>query len=49
MTAADRDARLRREAARWLTVRTNDGQIPLSHVDLQDFEFDGARYRLMDA
>lgn len=50
MTAADdRDARLRREAAAWLTVRTNDGETPISSVELGDFEFDGARYRLMDA
>jgi HNH endonuclease len=45
----DRDRRLRREAERWLTVRTHDGQVPISSADLLDFEFDGERYRLMDA
>jgi putative restriction endonuclease len=45
----DRDRRLRRAAERWLTVRTHDGQVPISSADLLDFEFDGERYRLMDA
>ena len=49
MTAADdRDARLRREAAAWLTVRTDDGAVPISSTDLEDFESDGAQYKLMD-
>jgi putative restriction endonuclease len=32
---------LRREAIRWLTVRTQDGQKPISSADLLDFEVDG--------
>jgi putative restriction endonuclease len=43
------DAVLRREAQRWLTVRTNDGQVPISSSDLLDFEVDGQPFRLMDA
>jgi putative restriction endonuclease len=46
---ADLDDLVRREAARWLTVRTNDGQSPISSNDLLDFEFDGRPFRLMDA
>ncbi|WP_433274661.1 HNH endonuclease [Pseudonocardia xinjiangensis] len=43
------DAVLRREAQRWLTVRTNDGQVPISSSDLLDFEVAGQPFRLMDA
>jgi putative restriction endonuclease len=43
------DAVLRMEAQRWLTVRTNDGQVPISSSDLLDFEVDGQPFRLMDA
>jgi putative restriction endonuclease len=43
------DAVLRREAQRWLTIRTNDGQVPISSSDLLDFEVDGQPFRLMDA
>jgi putative restriction endonuclease len=49
MTPPDHDLRLRREAERWLTVRTHDGQVPISSNDLLDFEFDGRPFRLMDA
>lgn len=45
----DFDARLRREAQAWLTVRTHDGQLPMSWQDLGDFEIDGRPFRLMDA
>ncbi len=47
--AAELDAIVRREAARWLTVRTNDGEVPISSSDLLDFEVDGTPFRLMDA
>jgi putative restriction endonuclease len=47
--ADDFDARLRREAMAWLTVRTNDGLDPISTKDLLDFQIDGRRFRLMDA
>ena len=43
------DARLRREAQAWLTVRTHDGEQPMSSQDLGDFEIDGRPFRLMDA
>jgi putative restriction endonuclease len=45
----DFDARLRREAQAWLTIRTHDGQTPISSHDLGDFEIDGRPFRLMDA
>jgi putative restriction endonuclease len=48
-SAAEFDARLRREAMAWLTVRTNDGLDHISTKDLLDFEIDGRRFRLMDA
>jgi len=48
-SAGDFDARLRREAMAWLTVRTNDGLDPISTADLLDFEISGRRFRLMDA
>lgn len=44
----ERDARLRREAMAWLTVRTEDGREPISSGDLLDFTFDGEPFRLMD-
>jgi putative restriction endonuclease len=43
------DARLRREAMAWLTIRTNDGLSSISSTDLLDFEIDGRPFRLMDA
>ncbi|GAA0926778.1 HNH endonuclease [Pseudonocardia zijingensis] len=50
MTGADDfDAALRQEAQRWLTVRTNDGQTPISSDELLDFSIDGNPFRLMDA
>jgi putative restriction endonuclease len=50
MTSADDfDTVVRREAQRWLTVRTNDGQTPISWTELLDFEIDGLPFRLMDA
>lgn len=45
----ERDARLRREAMAWLTVRSNDGATPVPSSDLFDFVFDGERMPLMDA
>ncbi len=44
----DFDARLRREAQAWLTVRTHDGQRPLHRDELEDFEIDGRPFKLMD-
>lgn len=44
----DFDARLRREAMAWLTIRTNDGLDPISRQDLLDFTIDGKMFRLMD-
>ena len=49
LSGADFDQVLRREAQRWLTVRTNDGQRPISSAELLDFEVDGRPFRLMDA
>jgi putative restriction endonuclease len=50
LSRADFDALVRREAQRWLTVRTNDGLVPISYKDLRDdFEVDGRRFPLMDA
>jgi putative restriction endonuclease len=43
------DARLRREAIAWLTVRSNDGADALSTDEILDFTFDGEPFRLMDA
>jgi putative restriction endonuclease len=42
------DARLRREAQAWLTVRTHDGQVSLSSDELLDFAIDGRPFKLMD-
>jgi hypothetical protein len=44
----DFDARLRREAQAWLTVRTHDGQVPLTSDELMDFAIDGRPFKLMD-
>lgn len=44
----DFDFRLRREAMRFLAVRTHDGLYPISKAELLDFEFDGSMFRLMD-
>lgn len=44
----DFDARLRREAQAWLTVRTHDGQVPITRDELEDFEIDGRPLKLMD-
>ncbi|SOD70787.1 putative restriction endonuclease [Jatrophihabitans sp. GAS493] len=41
--------RVRQEAMRWLTVRTNDGQDEISSQDLLDFAIDGEPFRLLDA
>lgn len=49
LNAESFDAALRQEAQRWLTVRTHDGQVPISSADLLDFEVDGRPFRLMDA
>lgn len=40
---------LRREAMRWLTIRTNDGSNSITSQELLDFEFRGEPFRLMDA
>jgi putative restriction endonuclease len=47
-TVIEFDARLRREAMAWLTLRTNDGLNTISTTDLLDFEIDGRPFRLMD-
>jgi hypothetical protein len=44
----DFDARLRREAQAWLTVRTHDGQVPINSDELLEFEIDGRPFKLMD-
>ncbi len=45
----DFDARLRREAQAWLTVRTHDGQVPIGRQELLgDFTIDGRRFKLID-
>ncbi|ETT25688.1 restriction endonuclease-like protein [Rhodococcus rhodochrous ATCC 21198] len=44
----DFDTRLRREAMRFLAVRTHDGLYPISKAELLDFEIDGSMFRLMD-
>ncbi|HXV92924.1 MAG TPA: HNH endonuclease [Pseudonocardia sp.] len=49
LSGASFDAVVRREAQRWLTVRTNDGQLPISSDELLDFEVEGRPFRLMDA
>ena len=46
--ADDFDARLRREAQTWLTVRTQDGQRSLHRDELEDFAIDGRPFKLMD-
>lgn len=48
MWDSERDARLRREAMAWLTVRTHDGALPIHARELLDFTFDGEPFRLMD-
>ncbi|MHA7167126.1 HNH endonuclease [Arthrobacter bambusae] len=40
------DSKLRREAMAWLTVRTNDGEEPLTREDIRDFTLDGEPRRL---
>lgn len=42
------DARLRREADRWLTVRTNDGARTIRWDELEEFEIDGRLFKLRD-
>lgn len=44
----ERDARLRAEAMMWLQVRTSDGREPIRSTELDEFHFDGERFRLMD-
>ncbi|MGE3285075.1 MAG: HNH endonuclease [Pseudonocardia sp.] len=44
----DLDARIRREAQLWLTIRTHDGEEPISSEDLREFEIDGEPFALMD-
>ncbi len=46
--SADRDARLRDEAMRWLEVRTSDGRDPISREELAEFRFDAERLPLID-
>lgn len=45
---ADDDARLRKEAMQFLTVRTNDGLESITRDELLDFMFDGEMFRLVD-
>lgn len=45
---ADDDARLRKEAMEFLTVRTNDGLESITRDELLDFTFDGEMFRLVD-
>ena len=47
--APARDMALRRAAMTWLTLRTNDGLMPISSDDLRDFTFEGERIALLDA
>ncbi|BCN68210.1 HNH endonuclease [Prescottella equi] len=42
------DARLRQEAMRFLTLRTNDGLDSITRDELLDFSFDGKMFRLVD-
>ncbi len=42
------DARLRQEAMRFLTLRTNDGLDSITRDELLDFNFDGKMFRLVD-
>jgi putative restriction endonuclease len=42
------DARLRREADVWLTVRTHDGTLPITRDELEEFEIDGRPFKLKD-
>jgi putative restriction endonuclease len=42
------DARLRREADLWLTVRTHDGTLPITRDELEEFEIDGRPFKLKD-
>jgi putative restriction endonuclease len=49
LTGEDFNSRVRREAIGWLTVRTHDGELPVSWQELLDFEVDGRPFRLMDA
>lgn len=42
------DARLRQEAMRFLTLRTNDGLDSITRDELLDFTFDGTMFRLVD-
>lgn len=42
------DARLRRAADQWLTVRTNDGTRPIRWDELEEFEFEGEPFKLKD-
>lgn len=44
----DFDSRLRREAMRWLTIRTNDGLDSISRTELGDFMIDGVQFKLVD-
>lgn len=46
--AHDLDERVRREAQRWLTIRTNDGEQSISSEELREFEIDGKPFLLMD-
>lgn len=49
MWSLEKDARLRREAMAWLTIRSHDGADALSSDEiLNDFLFDGERFSLMD-
>ncbi len=48
MWSLERDARLRSAAMEWLAARTNDGRDPLAGDEIEEFTFEGERFRLMD-
>lgn len=48
MLSLEDEARLRREAMAWLTIRTNDGADAISRHDLTTFTFGGRRLTLID-
>lgn len=45
----EREARIRREAIAWLTLRSNDGSRAMTSEELLEFSVDGEQFRLMDA
>lgn len=43
-----KDLRLRRDAIKWLQLRTNGGEHSLTRDEINDFFFDGERFKLID-